>query len=44
MLAIDVIEAAQRKGNSPFLFNPWKDGTLRFSVGYRKLNSVKIRD
>lgn len=44
LLRMDVIEPAQTEWASPIVFAPKKDGSLRFSVEYRKLNTVNVRD
>lgn len=44
MLAMKLIEPAQTKGASPIGFVPRKEGTLRFSVDYRRRNAVTTRD
>jgi hypothetical protein len=44
MLKAGVIALASTDWASPFVLVPKPDGTMRFCVDYRKLNSVKIRD
>lgn len=44
MLKDDVIEKSNSAWSSPILLVPRKDGTYRFCVDFRKLNSVTKRD
>lgn len=44
MKLINVIDLAQAGQASPVEFTPTKDGTLRFSVDYWKLNDIAVRD
>lgn len=44
MLDLQVTKPAQPKWGSPIVFQPEKDVTLRFSMDYRKLNAVAVRD
>ena len=44
MLRAGVIEPATAEWESPVVFFPTKDGTMRFCVDYRKLNAITVRD
>lgn len=43
MLTEEVIEPATTEWAPPNVFAPKKDGSLRFSIDYKKLNAVTIR-
>lgn len=44
MLSVGVIELAQTKWVASMVFAPKKNGSLRFRVVYRKINSVLTRE
>ena len=44
MLSIDLIEPAKSPWSSPVVLIPKKDGSVRFCVDFRKVNSVTVRD
>lgn len=44
MLELGVVEPSQSPWSSPILLVKKKDGTFRFCVDFRKLNSVTVRD
>ena len=44
MLSIDLIEPAKSPWSSPVVLIPKKDGTVRFCVDFRKVNTVTVRD
>ena len=44
MRSMDVIEPASGKWASPVVVVPKNDGSVRFCIGYRKLNLMTIKD
>lgn len=44
MLKEDIIEPATTEWASPIVFPPKKNGSLRFSADYRKLNPLAAKD